>query len=115
MAMETAYLEKIKDNLDPVEDLSTLDYLDDMHAPDGKYVIWERQAGSIVVSKTVLEKYKPSGAGRHMRNLLKPEYKNLIAMPDPKSSGTGYFFYKGLVNQWGEEKAWNRFHRLARM
>ena len=35
MAMETAYLEKIKDNLDPVEDLSTLDYLDDMHAPDG--------------------------------------------------------------------------------
>ena len=26
-------------------------------------------------------------------------------MPDPKSSGTGYFFYKNWVNIWGEEKA----------
>ena len=25
-------------------------------------------------------------------------------MPDPKSSGTGYFFYKSWVNIWGEEK-----------
>lgn len=112
MAMETAYLEKIKDNLDLVEDLSTLDYLDDMHAPDGKYVIWERQAGSIVVNKTVLEKYNLPVPETY-EDLLKPEYKNLIAMPDPKSSGTGYFFYKGLVNQWGEEKALEYFDRLA--
>ena len=26
-------------------------------------------------------------------------------MPDPKSSGTGYFFYKSWVNSWGEEAA----------
>ena len=26
-------------------------------------------------------------------------------MPDPKSSGTGYFFYKNWVNLWGEEGA----------
>ena len=38
-------------------------------------------------------------------DLLKPEYKGLIAMPDPKSSGTGYFFYHNWVNLWGEEAA----------
>ncbi len=37
-------------------------------------------------------------------DLLKPEYKGLVAMPDPKSSGTGYFFYKNWVNNWGDEK-----------
>ena len=36
---------------------------------------------------------------------IKPEYKNLIAMPDPKSSGTGYFFYKNWVNTMGEDEA----------
>jgi iron(III) transport system substrate-binding protein len=36
---------------------------------------------------------------------LKPEYQGLIAMPDPKSSGTGFFFYQNWVNLWGLEGA----------
>ena len=52
----------------------------------------------------VLKKYGLE-APQSYEDLLKPEYRGLIAMPDPKSSGTGYFFYKSWVNQWGEERA----------
>lgn len=112
VGLETAYLEKIKESLDSAEGLSSLEYLEGMRDESGKYVIWERQAGSIVVNTRVLEKYQLSVPETY-EDLLKPEYKNLIAMPDPKSSGTGYFFYKSLVNRWGEEKALEYFDLLA--
>jgi iron(III) transport system substrate-binding protein len=44
--------------------------------------------------------------------LLKPEYKNLIAMPDPKTSGTGYGFFLNTVNVMGEDKAIEYFKKL---
>ena len=34
-------------------------------------------------------------------------------MANPKSSGTGYMFYKSLVNAWGEEKALSYFDSLT--
>ena len=46
-------------------------------------------------------------------DLLKPEYKGLVSMPNPKSSGTGYMFLKSLVNAWGEEEAFAYFDQLA--
>lgn len=36
----------------------------------------------------------------------------MIAMPDPKSSGTGYFFYKNWVNAWGDEAALDYVDKL---
>lgn len=45
-------------------------------------------------------------------DLLDPVYKNLIAMPDPKSSGTGYFFLQSWVNAWGEERAFEYVDQL---
>ncbi len=45
-------------------------------------------------------------------DLLKPEYKNLISIPNPKSSGTGYAFYNGLISTLGEEKATEYFDKL---
>ena len=46
-------------------------------------------------------------------DLLNPVYKNLVAMPDPKSSGTGFFFLRNLVNEMGEEKAYDYIDQLA--
>ena len=112
VGLECAYLEKIKDSLEYVADLTHQNYMNGIGDPDGTYLIWERQGGSIIINKTVLEKYQLS-IPQTYEDLLKPEYKNLIAMPDPKSSGTGYFFYKGLVNEWGEEKALAYFDQLA--
>lgn len=68
------------------------------------WVTWERQAGAIVVNREILEKYGLD-APESLFDLLKPEYKGLVAMPDPKSSGTGYFFYKSWVNSMGEDAA----------
>ncbi len=110
--MECAYLERIKDNLETVSDLSRLDYLDGIGDPEGKYLIWDRQTGAIAVNETVLEKYDLPVPSTY-EDLTNPIYKNLIAMPDPKSSGTGYFFYKNLANVWGIDEALDYFDRLA--
>ncbi|MEF9920869.1 MAG: extracellular solute-binding protein [Erysipelotrichaceae bacterium] len=113
VALETAYLEKIKDSLAVVEPYSKLDYLDDVSHHDNRYVIWERQAGSMIVNNDILKKHHLQ-APKTYEDLLKPEYKGLVAMPDPKSSGTGYFFYKNLVNNWGEEKTIEYIDKLSK-
>lgn len=110
--LETAYLEMIKDQLAQSSQFSKLDYLADAKSPDDRYVIWDRQAGSIIVNKDVIKKHHLD-IPKTYDDLLKPEYKGLIAMPDPKSSGTGYFFYKNLVNKLGEKAALNYIDRLA--
>ena len=40
------------------------------------------------------------------QDLTKPEYKDLIAMPDPASSGTGYMNLNAWIQMFGEENAW---------
>lgn len=112
IGLENAYMEKIKDNLDSIEGIKTLDYEEDMVIPGNKYVVWEKQAGSIIVNHAVLEKYNLP-VPKTYEDLLKPEYRGLIAMPDPKTSGTGYFFYKGLVNEWGLDETLEYFDKLA--
>lgn len=104
VGMETGYLNKISRSLADISGMSTVDYLDSLTPEDNNnlWVTWERQAGAIIVNTAVLEKYGLE-APRSFEDLLKPEYAGLVAMPDPKSSGTGYFFYKNWVNLWGEE------------
>lgn len=105
-ALETGYLNKIKDSLADISGRSRIDYLPEL-APenyDNRWVIWERQAGVMVINTEILDKYGLEKPATY-EDLLKPEYRNLVAMPDPKSSGTGYFFYKNWVNVMGEEQA----------
>lgn len=104
LAMESGYLSKLKEHLADISGRSTIPYLDGFKPEDNHnlWVTWERFGGAIIVNTEVLEKYgleKPTG----YEDLLKPEYKDLIAMPDPKSSGTGFFFFQNWVNIWGEE------------
>ncbi len=47
------------------------------------------------------------------QDLLDPQYKGHISMPNPASSGTGYMFLLSLVNAWGEEEALAYFDQLA--
>lgn len=112
VGVESAYMEKIKDSLEDISGMSNLDYLDDVKLEENKYVIWERQAGSIIINNTVLKKHNLPMPETY-EDLLDPVYRNMIAMPDPKSSGTGYFFYKNLVNVMGEEQALDYIDKLA--
>lgn len=106
VGLETGYLHKIRDDLADISGLSTVPYVEGVTPADNGnlWVTWERQAGAIIVNTDILKKYGLE-APETYEDLLKPEYKGLIAMPDPKSSGTGYFFYKNWVNLWGEEGA----------
>ena len=106
VGLETGYLSKIRSSLSDVSGISRLPYLEGLSPEDSGnlWVTWERQAGAIIVNRTILDKYGLE-APETYEDLLKPEYLGLIAMPDPKSSGTGYFFYKNWVNTMGQEEA----------
>jgi len=39
-------------------------------------------------------------------DLLKPELKGRVSMPNPNSSGTGFLIIAGWIGQMGEEAAW---------
>lgn len=106
LAMESGYLTKLKNNLADISGRSRLQYSNGLTPQDNEnlWVTWERFGGAIIVNKEVLTKYNLEKPTTY-EDLLKPEYRGLIAMPDPKSSGTGYFFYKNWVNLWGQEAA----------
>ena len=97
--------------------LADVSFIDTSNFVDGaivsdNYILECRTGGSVIVNLDVLEARgleKPQS----YQDLLKPEYKGLISMPDPKSSGTGYMFVKSLVNAWGEESAIAYFEKLA--
>ena len=106
VGLETGYLNKIQSSLADISGISRISYLEGL-SPENSHnlwVTWERQAGAMIVNPRVLDKYGLE-APQSYEDLLKPEYKGLIAMPDPKSSGTGYLFYKNWVNTMGEEGA----------
>lgn len=49
---------------------------------------------------------------RSYADLIKPEYKGLIVMANPASSGTGYFTVSGVLQLMGEEKGWDYLDKL---
>jgi iron(III) transport system substrate-binding protein len=76
------------------------------------YLIQCRVGGAVIVNTEVLAE-KGLAEPTCYEDLLKSEYAGLISMANPKSSGTGYMFYKSLVNAWGEEKALAYFDALT--
>ena len=105
VGLETGYMNKIKDNLADISGMSNIPYVEGLTPEDtgNRWVTWEKQAGAIIVNTEILKKHGLE-APKTYEDLLKPEYEGLVAMPDPKSSGTGYFFYKNWVNMWDEDK-----------
>ena len=95
-------------------DLSSYDfsiYTEDSVESD-RYLVECRNGGAVIVNTEVLAA-RGLAEPTSYADLLKPEYKNLISMPNPKSSGTGYMFLKSLVNAWGEEEAFDYFDKLT--
>lgn len=111
--LEYAYMSQL-DKKGLFSDLSDYDmsvYCEDT-VDGGNYIIQCRNGGAIVLNTEVLSK-KGLDEPKSYEDLLKPEYKGLISMPNPKSSGTGYMFLKSLVNSWGEDKALQYFDDLT--
>ena len=112
LSWDFTYLDMLTDYL---ADMSYFDYsifLDDMVVPSKKYVGEYRNSGAIVINTELLNE-KGLAEPTSYEDLVKPEFKGLLSMPNPKSSGTGYMFLKNLVNEWGEEKAFAYFDKFA--
>ncbi len=116
MELENTYLEKLGDSiavLDGLPEVNFDNYLPELVPASHRYVPFIRTSGTIAVNKALLtEKGLP--VPTCYDDLIKPEYKGLISMPNPKSSGTGYVFYLNMVNTRGEEKALEYFDALAK-
>lgn len=113
LELESAYLEALGDTictLDDIVDFSV--YTEDLVPASHRYVPWIRMSGCIIVNRTALEK-EGLPVPQSYDDLLKPEYKNMISMPNPKSSGTGYIFLLNMVNERGEDAAFAYFDQLA--
>lgn len=111
--LEYGYLAQL-DEKGCLADLSGYDmsvYTDD--AVVSKNYIPELRNGGAIIINTALLKEKGLDEPKSYDDLLKPEYKGLISMPSPKSSGTGYMFLKNLVNARGEDKAFEYFDALT--
>jgi iron(III) transport system substrate-binding protein len=110
--MDAAYLEGILDNLADLSSYDSSIFLDELVPSHHKYLPFIKSAGCIIISEQFLAN-KKLPIPTSYQDLIKPEYKGVLSMPNPKSSGTGYFFLKNLVNAWGEDAAFAYFDKFA--
>lgn len=109
--LEYGYMEMLKDNFAVLDNYDSGIYTSDIISKDKKYLPENKQGGAIIINNRVLQR-KNVALPKSYDDLLKPEYKNLIVMPNPRLSGTGYIFVKSLVNAMGEEEAFSYFDQL---
>ena len=110
--LDFSYAGKVEQYLADVSAYDQSIYVDDCKVENAHYLAATRNGGAVIINPDVLAA-KGIEEPTCYEDLLKPEFKNLVSMPDPKSSGTGYMFVKNLVNAWGEEKAFDYFSKLA--
>ena len=107
----------LKNNPDLFVDLSDYDFLVYDSSVTGytekhhKYAVNGKTAGAFLVNTKVLNE-KGISVPQTYDDMLKPEYKGLISMPSPKSSGTGYSYYNGMVTILGEDAGLKYFEKL---
>lgn len=111
--LEVGYLDNMTDLLADISDYSKDHYVDDMKMGGDKYLVAHRYSGCMVVN-TKLLKDKGLDKPASYKDLLDSQYKGLVSMPDPSSSGTGYIFLKSMVNAWGEDEAFSYFEGLKK-
>lgn len=109
---EYNYLEKCADYLATLSDFDYSVFLDAIVPANKKYTPELKNGGCIIVNTKVLAD-KGIAEPTSYEDLLKPEFKGLISMPSPKSSGTGYMFLRQLTNEWGEDKAYEYFDKFS--
>jgi iron(III) transport system substrate-binding protein len=110
--LDTGYLEGLLDNLADLSSYDSSAFLDDLVPAHHKYLPWHRGSGCIIINEDFLAaRNLPVPASYD--DLVKPEYRGVISMPNPKSSSTGYYFLKNLVNTRGEDAAFAYFDAFA--
>ncbi|MBQ7714811.1 MAG: extracellular solute-binding protein [Clostridia bacterium] len=112
LSEEYGYLEKCSDYLAEISDFDYSIFLDEIVPKSNKWTPECKNGGCVILNKKVLED-KGLEAPKSYEDLLKPEYKGLISMPSPASSGTGYMFLRQFTNEWGEDAAFEYFDKFS--
>lgn len=108
--LETAHMVNVQDNFADLSNFDTSIYLDGVNKASN-YLTWVKYTMNLIIDRNYFDSHNLE-VPRTYDDLLKDEYKDLIAMPDPKTSGTGYAFYLNVVNIKGEEGAIKYFNEL---
>ena len=111
--IDFGYVESLEPYLAKLEGYDQSIFMDDAKSESGKYLPEYRNGGAIIINLDVI-KDKGLTEPTSYEDLLGDEWKDLISMPNPKSSGTGYIFLKSLVNSWGEDEAFKYFDKLEK-
>lgn len=96
---------------------SVLEYQKDITLSDGtvrkghkKYHIQDKEAGCVMYSKSKLDEYGLSVPTSYAELLTYPAKS--VVMPDPKISGTGWYFVNGYASEHTKEEALTYFTSL---
>lgn len=108
--LETAHMANLEENFADLSSFDTSTYLDGVNKSN-RYLTWTKYTMALIIDKNYFDKHNLS-VPKTYDDLLKSEYRNLIAIPDPKTSGTGYAFYLNVVNIMGEDNAIEYFKKL---
>ncbi len=65
-----------------------------------------------IVGNTIEMKAKGLAMPTSYADLVKPEYRGMLVMPNPASSGTGFLTVSAILQLMGEEKGWAYLDRL---
>ncbi len=68
--------------------------------------------GATVCFNTVEAKKRNMPKPESWADLVKPVYKGQVVMPNPASSGTGYFDVAAWLTMWGDKKGWDYMDKL---
>ena len=90
-----------------VYDPSVTGYTDRHH----QYAVNGKTYGAFLVNTKVLEE-KGLPIPADYRDMLSEDYRELISIPSPKSSGTGYSYYNGMITVYGDEEGMAYFETL---
>lgn len=110
--LDYGYAALVEPYLADLSDYDQSRFMEDMQCATNKWLPETRNGGAIIVNTDVLAKYGIDEPTCY-EDLIKADYKDLVSMPNPKSSGTGYMFLKSLVNAWGEDEAFEYFDALS--
>lgn len=115
VGLESSYLSLVQNSLADLSHIEEEPYLEDlkMSHQSNKFVTWERQAGTFIINDQVMKKHHLPPFKTY-QDLCNPIYKGFIAMPDPKTSGTGYLFYKSVMNSLGDTEGLKYFAALEK-
>lgn len=108
--LETAHVASLENNFADISNIDSSMYLDG-EVKSKNYLPWVKYTMNLIIDNDYMKEHNLS-VPKTYEDLLKEEYKGLIAMPDPKTSGTGYAFYLNVVNIMGEDKAIEYFKKL---